>query len=294
MKNIILFALLCIFASVGCDVIDKISDSKGTPEVIISQNLPEGTLTVHFIDVGQGDATFLDLGETEVLIDTGKRGAGVANYIEGYVDEYLDAFICTHPDADHIGEADVIFDRFDVHTIYDSGDTKTTQTYIRYEEALEDEGTKYYTPKRGETITVENLEFTVINPEKGSDDDYNNNSVALYLKYGDVDFIFMADCEEEVEDEILEEYTFAPFEIDFLKAGHHGSRTSSSLKFMNDVSPTYVIYSAGLDNSYGHPHQESLDIWNDIGAVIYGTDINGTIVVTTDGKVETTNIITEK
>ena len=294
MKKLLIILCILSVSVAGCDLIDEISDDKGTPEAIISQNLPEGTLAVHFIDVGQGDATFIDLGETEILIDTGKRGAGVANYIEDYVDGELEAFIPTHPDADHIGEADVVFDRFDVLKTYDSGDTKTTQTYVRYEEALEDEGTKYYQPKRGETISVNSLEFMVINPEEDSNDDYNNNSVALYLKYGDVDFIFMADCEEEVEDEILEEYTFAPFEIDFLKAGHHGSRTSSSFKFMDNVTPTYVIYSAGEGNSYGHPHQEAVEAWESVGAVIYGTDINGTVVVTTDGTVETTNIITEK
>lgn len=293
-KTLVLgICLLLSISVIGCDVIDEISDSKGTPEAIISQTLPEGTLAVHFIDVGQGDATFIDLGETEILIDTGKRGAGVANYIEEYVDGVLDAFVVTHPDADHIGEADVIFDRFDVLKTYDSGDTKTTQIYIRYEEALEDEGSKNYTPKRGETIIVDSLEFMVINPEDGSDDDYNNNSIALYFKYGDIDFIFMGDCEEEVEDEILEEYTFAPFEIDFLKPGHHGSRTSSSYDFMYNVTPTYVIYSAGKDNSYGHPHQESIDIWNAVGAKIYGSDINGTVVVTTEGTNETTKIFTE-
>lgn len=279
---------------VGCDVIDEISDNSDPEPIVVEKTLPEGTLAVHFVDVGQGDATFLDIGETEILIDTGKRGSGIANYIEPYVDEYLDAFIATHPDADHIGEVDVIYDRFDVLYTIDSGDTKTTQTYVRYEDAVSDEETIYKEPKRDDLLVINELHFKVLNPEKGSDDDYNNNSVALYLQYGDIQFIFMGDCEEEVEDEILDEYTFSSFEIDFLKVGHHGSRTSSSPKFMTDISPAYVIYSAGEGNSYGHPHQESIDAWNTIGAEVYGTDIHGTIVVTTEGTVETTKILTEK
>ncbi len=110
--------------------------------------------------------------------------------------------------------------------------------------------------------------------------DTNDNSIVLGLSYGDTDFLFMGDVQREAESSMLNLVS----DIELLKVGHHGSRTSSSPEFLNKVKPEVAIYSAGMGNSYGHPHQETISALTKVGAEICGTDVNGTIVVASDGK----------
>ncbi len=253
----------------------ELSGLTGTFEVVE----PE-VLTVHFIDVGQGDSILLDLGDIEVLIDGGDKSPGVVNYIDDYVNGPLEVMIVTHPHADHIGGLIGVLDAFKVDEIWLNGDTSTSGTYSQFMSAVNSEGAEVHVARRGDTIHTGNLTFSVLSPVNLSSDT-NDNSIVLSLSYGQVDFLFTGDAQMEAEASMLAA-GIVP-DVDILKVGHHGSRTASSMQFLQVAKPEYAIYMAGEGNSYGHPHQETINNLCEIGAQVYGTDIHGTIVITTDG-----------
>jgi len=240
-----------------------------------------GTLTVHFIDVGQGDSILLDLGDIEVLIDGGDKSPGVVSYINDYVNGSLEVMVATHPHADHIGGLIEVLDAFEIDEIWVNGDTSTSQTYSQFVSAVNSEGAMVYEARKGDTIQVGNLIFNVLHPVNLSGTT-NDNSIVLSLSYGQVDFLFTGDAEHEAETSMLAEGIVPDVEI--LKVGHHGSETASSIQFLQATEPEYAIYMAGQGNSYGHPHEETIINLCEVGAEMYGTDIHGTIVITTDGE----------
>ena len=241
----------------------------------------EGELAVHFIDVGQGDAILIDLGETEVLIDGGDKSPGVVAYLNNYVDGPLEVMVATHPHADHIGGLIAVLDAFEVEEIWLNGDTSTSETYSQFMSVVNSEGAQVYEAKRGDTIEVGELTFSVLHPVNLSGTT-NNNSIVLSLSYGQVDFLFTGDAEQEAEASMLMEGVVPDVEV--LKVGHHGSKTASSPDFLAVTSPEIAIYMASEGNTYGHPHEETIEALLAVGAEIYGTDIHGTIVVTTNGE----------
>jgi len=245
------------------------------------------TLTVHFIDVGQGDSILLDLGDIEMLIDGGDKSPGVVSYIDDYVDGPLEVMVATHPHADHIGGLIGVLDAFEVYHILLNGDTSTSATYSQFMSAVNSEDAEVSVENRGNVFAVNNLTFNVLHPINLSGDT-NNNSIVLSLSYGQIDFLFTGDVEQEAEASMLAEGIVPDVEI--LKVGHHGSNTASSLQFLQAVGPECAIYMAGEGNSYGHPHEETIINLCEVGAEIYGTDIHGNIIITTDG--ETYNLLT--
>ena len=281
------------------DGLSSSSDTVSSNPVTITMNAPklifacfkvvdhavQGTLTVHFIDVGQGDSILLDLGDTEVLIDGGDKSPGVVSYIDDYVDGPLEVMVATHPHADHIGGLIAVLNAFEVSKIILNGDTSTSQTYSQFMSAVNSEGADVSVYTRGFTfafavIGTDNLYFNVLNPVDLSGT-INNNSIVLSVTYGQIAFLFDGDAEQEAEASMLTA-GIVP-DVDILKVGHHGSRTASSMQFLEAAKPEYAIYMAGQGNSYGHPHQETIANLCEIGAEIYGTDVHGTIIITTDG-----------
>jgi len=242
---------------------------------------PVSEVHVHFIDVGQGDAILIDLGETEVLIDGGDRTPGVTAYLDDYIDGDLEVMVATHPHADHIGGLIDVLDHFTVDEIWVNGDTSTSATYNDFMDRVNSEGAQVFEARRGDTITVGGLTFDVLSPVEPVFDDINNNSIVLLLSYGDIDFLFPGDAEQEAEASMIAAALLT--DIDVLKVGHHGSRTASSQAFLNIVKPELAIYMAAIGNTYGHPHAETITALENSGASILGTDVHGTIVVTTDG-----------
>lgn len=248
-----------------------------------------GQLDVYFIDVGQGDSILLDLGTIEVLIDGGGSFSGVTSFLQQYVDGALEVMVATHAHADHIGGLTAVLKAFEVEQIWHSGDTSTSKTYATFMTAVNSEGAAVSVGKRGDTITSGSLSFTVLSPVL-PDSTSNNNSLVLWLSYGGIDFLFTGDAEQEAETSMLA-CGLLP-DIDILKVGHHGSRTASSPAFLSVIKPELAIYMCAPDNTYGHPHQETLTGMTDVGATLYGTDVNGTIKITTGGN--TYNIQIEK
>lgn len=240
-------------------------------------------LKVHFIDVGQGDAILVDLQDIEMLIDGGDRTSGVVSYLKGYVDGALEVMIATHPHADHIGGLIDVLAAFEVKQIWHNGDTTTSKTYSDFMSAVNAEKAKVSVATRGNVIEADGLSFKVLNPANLKEST-NNNSIVLHFAFGEIDFLFTGDAEREAEGAMLIASDMPVPDVEILKMGHHGSKTASSADFLAVTSPEVAIYMAGGGNTYGHPHEETIQALLAVGAEIFGTDAHGNIVITTDGE----------
>jgi len=240
------------------------------------------TLTAYFLDVGQGDATLLVGPDFTILIDAGRHDrADVVPHLEALGVTAIDLFILTHPHADHVGQCAAVVRRFPVREAWLAGSEHATLSYERCLDALLETGAGYHEPRAGEVVELGAARLEVLHPAELVGD-LNNDSIAVRVVYGDVMLLFTGDAEAEAEAAMLARGL--PMRAHVLHMGHHGSRTSSTAAFLAAVLPEVAIYSAGLGNSYGHPHTEALARVAAVGAVIYGTDVNGTIRVTTDGR----------
>lgn len=240
-------------------------------------------MEVHFIDVGQGDATLVTCGGHAMLIDTGDdtEGTALQNYLKKQKITRLDYLILTHPDADHIGGAPVIITKFAIGKVFVSNFEKDNKTYQKLIQSLDEKRIKALTPKVNSKYTLGTADITILAPN-GSYDNPNDSSVALLLKNGTRSFLFTGDAGEDAENDILE--TDIDISADVYKVGHHGSKYSTSKNFLKAVDPFYAVISCGEGNSYGHPHAETLNALRAGGIMVYRTDEAGTIIASTDGK----------
>lgn len=249
----------------------------------------QGELAVHFIDVGQADCILIQAPEQNVLIDAGDRGVGeeIEAYLRAQNVSRIDLLIATHPHADHIGSMDYIVSHFDIGKIL-FGEVPddilpTSKTYENLLDAISDKGMRITKANPGDEYTLGGgAKLTVLAPLKAYDD-LNNTSVVTRLDFAQTSYIFTGDAETESEKDILKKYPHAQLQADVLKLGHHGSSTSSSRGFLEAVSPQIAIASCGTDNSYGHPHKETLQKLSKMGITLYRTDMDGTIVIASDG-----------
>ena len=247
------------------------------------------TMEVHFIDVGQGDSTLIICGEHAMLIDAGDdtKGTAIQNYLQKRKIKKLDYLILTHPDADHIGGAPVIITKFDIDKVFVSNYEKDTKTYQKLIQALDDKRLKYTTPGVGSQYTLGTASITILAPNDKYDNP-NDASIALIVKNGSNKFLFTGDAGEDAEKDILGNRI--SITADVYKVGHHGSKYSTSKDFFKAVQPTYAVISCSEDNSYGHPHAETLNTLRKNGVKVYRTDEEGTIIATADGKKITFNV----
>ncbi len=252
-------------------------------------NTKAAKMEVHFIDVGQGDSTLITCDGHAMLIDAGdySKGTAIQNYLQKQKVTKLDYLILTHPDSDHIGGAPVIITKFEIDKVFVSNYEKDNKTYLKLIQALDNKRLKYTTPKVGTQYTLGTAKITILAPN-GEYDNPNDASVALMIQNGENKFLFTGDAGEDAERDMLE--TDIGLSADVLKAGHHGSRTSTSGKFFEAVSPSCAVISCGEDNSYGHPHAETLNTFRMNGVKVYRTDEDGTIVAVSDGKKVTFNV----
>lgn len=242
----------------------------------------DSSLQVHYIDVGQGDATLITCAGESMLIDAGNNNKGtlVQSYLMSQGVQSLDYVIGTHPDADHIGGLDVIITKFDCGTVFLTDDTKDTATYRDVISAMQYKGYNKTLPVAGDTYQLGGAEFTFVGPVT-SNDDSNNNSIALLLKHGSKTFYFEGDAEEEEETSILN--TGVTLSADVYKVGHHGSKTSTTDAMLAAVAPAYAVISVGAGNSYGHPNAETLNKLRAAGVSVFRTDEQGSIIAQSDG-----------
>lgn len=293
MKRIIaLISILTLFLS-GCgqmstdDVAALVDGMLSENGDTVSEAPSEGaSATVHFIDVGQGDSEFIELpdGKT-VLIDASTRSAGedVVSYIEDLGYDAIDIVIATHPHEDHIGGLPDVIDAFDIGQMYMSNGITTTKIFETLMDKISENMIPVDVPDAGMTLmSGEGYTFACVGPINDGYDDLNNYSLVTRLDVGSSSFLFTGDCEAVCEQEMID--AGVDLDVDILKVGHHGSSTSSNEAFLEAVSPEVAVISCGVDNEYGHPHDETLEKLNAVGCDVLRTDLNGDIAISTDGE----------
>ena len=244
--------------------------------------VPPASVEVDFINVGQGDAILIQSSDgTNVVIDGGEQGSGELQYLQSKKVSKIDLMFATHPHSDHIGGLVDVLNAIPTSEVVTNGQAHTTGVYEKFLDGIANAKAEYVEAKRGDTVKAGSLTFEVLSPVTAVGDDLNNNSLVLRLVVGKVVILFTGDAQTDAEGSMVA--AGLPLKADILKVGHHGSTTSSSATFLNLVRPAVAVYMAGLNNQYNHPRPETLAALTAIGAKIYGTDVNGTIVVTTDG-----------
>lgn len=278
----IAIAVAALIAATGVSIGTGIFDGKKAEPAKHTEKV-SGELKIHYIDVGQGDATLIQCDGKNMLIDAGEndKGMQVRAYLKKQGVEKLDYVIGTHPDSDHIGGLDVVIYNFDCETILMPDYKKDTKTYDDVIQTIKNKHYKITSPVVGTTYELGEAKFTIIAPNDKYDD-ANDASIGIIMRYGQQSFLFTGDAEETSEKDIIK--NGIDIQAKVYKAGHHGSRTSSSDEMLALIRPEVVVISCGEDNSYGHPHASILNYCISNKIPIYRTDKQGTIVVTTDGK----------
>lgn len=300
-----ILALLVGFFSAGDEIKDFFglgdetetadAEEKDSTETSGSENEPgdpgdpgdPGNVEFHFIDAGQGDAAIIRTPDNRVVLvdtSTGSFEAGLKMYLQSQGITTIDYAVFTHPDEDHIGGADMIMKEFDVKHVLIPSFTKTTKTFRNMMEAIEASDAELIIPDPGYTFSLGDLKMEVLAPLKEYKD-ANESSIVFRADYGDTSVLFTGDAEGKSEGDMLSQYgDGGKLDCDLLKVGHHGSRTSSSLAFIEAVSPQYAVISCGTGNDYGHPHGETLSRLANAGIEVSRTDREGTIIFISDGK----------
>ena len=254
-----------------------------TPDIQPVVRQTAGQLRVHFIDVGQGDSIFIQTPDgSTALIDGGYDNGQALAYLQRQGVTNIDVMVASHPHADHIGGLVQVMQSLDVGEIWTSGVPHTTYIYESFLDTIETQRVRYHEATTGTHIAVGDLQLEVIylNPNTA---DLNDTSLVLRLAFGEVSFLFTGDAEALAEREMIQTVP-EHLQATILKVGHHGSYTSSTPAFLAAVRPEIAVYSAGIDNTYGHPHEEAITNLLNSGATIYGTDTHGTVVIVTDGQ----------
>jgi competence protein ComEC len=247
-------------------------------------------LIVSFLDVGQGDAILIE-GPTgiEILIDGGKDRSVLRELprVMGPLDRSIDVVIATHPDADHIGGLPAVLDRYSVTYFFDQEKVGDTSIYEHLESSVDEErGVQEGLLRSGIRIHLGNGAYAdILHPEENAAvlRETNDASVSMRLVYGETEFMLTGDAPAWVEERIVKRYGDT-LKSDVLKAGHHGSKTSTSPAFLAAVDPAIVVVSAGKNNSYGHPHEGVVARILESGATLLSTINEGTITFVSDGK----------
>ena len=248
----------------------------------------EDICKITVIDVGQGDSTLIETPNQEyILVDTGPSVAryNLSIFLEESEVEEIEYLILTHPHADHIGNATQVLEDYKVNNVIMPNVSTTSATFTKLLDAIKEEkkgGCKVYSLEFNDEYTIDGCNMTMLGPVSIDEDDLNNCSVVMNFEYGDFGMLFMGDAEVKEETEILKKG--ADVKCTVLKAGHHGSSTSSGEKLLDSAKPEVALISCEKNNSYGHPHAETLKAYKERGIEYYITYENGNITVETDGK----------
>ena len=238
------------------------------------------SLVVRYLDVGQADSILVQSEGINMLIDAGTNSSGqtVVKDLEDLGVTKIDYLIGTHPHEDHIGGMDDIIKNFDIGIIYMPKIQTNTKTFEDVLDAVSEKGLKITSPKKGDEFEVGGARCEIMTDRIEDTSNLNLSSIVIRMTYGTQSFLFMGDAEKENEE------TRQWPQTTVLKVGHHGSSTSSSTQFLNEVQPQISVISVGKDNKYGHPTKTTINKLEKIKTKIYRTDESGTITITSDGK----------
>lgn len=245
----------------------------------ISHNNTTSKSSIHFIDTGNSDAILIT-GEKNVLIDGADNDdeGSLVSYLNKQGIKTLDYIIATHPDADHIGALDAVIKNIDVKNLLVANGSKDTKTYKDFINAAADKKLSPSIPIDGKKFELGNNSYMMLFNSNGGSDANEQSLVTLYVN-GNDKLLFMGDAGEETEHEILNKLE----DVDLVKIGHHGSRTSTSTELLNKVNPEFAVITVGKENSYGHPHIETMEKLKSKNLKLHRTDQCGTIVFTSTG-----------
>ncbi len=247
-----------------------------------------GKLTVAFLNIGQGDAIFVESPTgVQMMIDGGGGPIVLRELgkVMPFYDRTIDMLMVSNPDKDHMAGFLDVLDAYNVTSVIEPGTMGASAEYKTLEEKIEKEKAVKVTALRGQKIDLGGgAYFEVLFPDRDVPGlATNDGSLVGRLVYGDTSIMFTGDAPQNIEG-YLDSLDGKSLHSDILKVGHHGSRTSTSQEFVGYVSPTYAVISAGKDNSYGHPNKETLDTLNQFGVQTLRTDLLGTIVMESDGE----------
>lgn len=239
-------------------------------------------LTIHFLDVGQADSTLLISKGEAMLVDAGNRDDDdlIVSYLNELGIEELKYIVFTHPHEDHIGAGEAVLNNFSVDKVfmldeYDEGIEGSLKACI------ERKNITAQAPSPGEKADFGECEIEFLGPFEDHKSP-NDDSICLMVRHGDNSIMFTGDAGSGAERDVIENN--GNIEADILQAGHHGSSTSNSYYFLRQVNPRYVVISCGEGNMYGHPHEEALSRFSDLGAEVFRTDEQGTIIAEDNGE----------
>lgn len=284
----IFFTIILIFGIFFFENILKNQDSNNNiefrkkEETLPTVNLSENSrLKIYFVDVGQGDCILINNNQEYALIDAGNNedGKKLVNFFNNLGINSFKYVIGTHAHEDHIGGIDDIINNFSIEHFFMPDVITTTKTYEDVLDALTNKQIKYETFEIGDTFSLAEMKFSVVYIGD-SKEDLNDTSIVLKATYGNTSYLFTGDATSRVEKEILNK----DIKSDVLKVGHHGSQYSTTAQFLKKVSPKYAIIQVGKNNSYSHPKDVTIKKLEKIGAKIYRTDQNGTIILNSDGE----------
>lgn len=270
----IIISIFLLFSLTGCE--ENKQEGKSTAA--------QGNCVVHFINIGQGDATLIQIDDSYSLIDTGTVAHydDLSTYLDAQNVNHIENMIVTHPDADHMGGAYKVIQDYDVSNFYTTNTTNESQAYQKMIRSLKQEKLKKQVVASGDRIDFgKGSQGKVFGPI-GESEDNNESSLVIRLDYGENSFLFTGDTTARMENKINEKYDI---DVDVLKASHHGSDTANGVMFIRDASPMYSIISVGANNNYGHPDSNVLRRLEKYSTEdVLRTDEDGSIVISSDGK----------
>ncbi len=298
---LILSCLFCFLALGGCSAghTNELPLSEISPQVpadtgsqataskptqATSAEIPEdSSFEVHFIDVGQADSALILCDGMAMLIDGGnvEDSSLIYTYLKNHEINHLDYIVCTHAHEDHVGGLAGALNYATVDVAYCPVESYDSEAFNSFKKYLEKQGVSISVPSAGDAFALGSASVTVLGPINPSDEP-NNTSIVLRVVYGSTSFLFTGDAEREEEQDILDAgYSLSST---VLKVGHHGSENSTTYPFLREVMPQYAVISVGADNSYGHPTEETLSRLRDASVTVFRTDMQGSIICTSDGK----------
>lgn len=252
----------------------------------------QSDLRVYFLDVGQGDASYIkNASGQDILIDGGPDNS-VLNQLDkvmNFGDREINLVILSHPHADHLTGLLEVLERYQVNEVWETGVEYPSATYAKWRKEISERQITDKIVKAGDKKELGDIKILILYPlsplENKKIDNLNNASIVNRLDYGDFSVLFTGDAEKTVQDKLLNppaggKNLFA----DILKVAHHGSENGLTESFLEAVRPAIAIISVGQNNKYGHPHQATLSLLKDLAVRIYRTDQNGTIEISSDGQ----------